>query len=287
MYYSEEEIDSIVFWLFHWMTGWNKGMVSSGKNEFLSAKLYDTFADVLPRLKQGEPVQYITGMVDFLDLKLIVNASVLIPRPETEELADLIIREHIHRRYQSLTVLDIGTGSGCLSLALKQKFPYAQVTGLDISEEALEVAQRNAVKNGLNVDFLFADILDRSGWRNFPSCDLIISNPPYIPEHKRSGMASCILDYEPGNALFVPDEDPLLFYRAVSAFAKAHLVTPGWVYMEIHESFGSQVTEIFKNEGFDPVRILRDIRGKERFAAAEMPMRWQDTSYWMVDKQLP
>jgi len=177
----------------------------------------------MERLLKHEPLQYVIGKAYFLDMEFEVNPSVLIPRPETEELVILVLEDldrHRQGMSKKLRILDIGTGSGCIAISLKKKLPMAEVTALDVSEGALEVARRNAVSNQVELNFLLMDILDRSQWPSLPEFDLIVSNPPYVTLAEKEAMLPNVLDHEPHNALFVPDEDPLIFYKAIASFAK-------------------------------------------------------------------
>ncbi len=227
-------------------------------------KLHFAVKEVL----QHKPVQYITGKAEFAGLSLVVDKSVLIPRPETEELVATIIKRE--KETYSGKILDIGTGSGCIALALKNAFPEAKVTGIDISEKALETARKNARKNKLAVEFFKVDILDEKQWSKQGKFDLIVSNPPYVTEHDKKRMKPNVIDYEPHGALFVTDKNPLLFYEAIITFAKNRLTENGTLYFEINETFHSEILNLLSKSEFVNVEILKDFNGKYRFAIAKM-----------------
>ncbi|MEI8048367.1 MAG: peptide chain release factor N(5)-glutamine methyltransferase [Bacteroidota bacterium] len=222
-------------------------------------------AAVVSLLKQV-PLQYVLGKADFMDMEFVVNPSVLIPRPETEELVSLILKDiSIHKPEMELQVLDIGTGSGCIAISLKRFLPVSIVTAVDISEEAITVAGLNALKNKADIRFIQADILDENLWEMFPPYDLIVSNPPYVTLAEKQFIQHNVLDYEPHTALFVPDTDPLLFYRNIIAFATKKLQNGGSLWFEINEQFGNELKFMALEQGFEEVNIIFDFRGKSRF----------------------
>lgn len=225
-------------------------------------------ADIIERLRRWEPVQYITGETDFYGCSILVNPSVLIPRPETEELTELIV-EHIGGR--PLSILDLGSGSGCIAVALARSVPVSSVTAMDISKEALRTARANADRNGVAVSFVEADILSPVEHiaSLFPrTFDIIVSNPPYITESEREGMARNVTMYEPEVALFVPDNNPLLFYRSIARFAMRMLNSGGTLWIEINARFGRETCQAIAAEGFLNLELLRDLSGKDRFIKA-------------------
>jgi release factor glutamine methyltransferase len=218
--------------------------------------------DYTERLKQQEPVQYILREAWFGNQKFYVDPQVLIPRPETEELVDWIIQDH-RTAASPLRILDIGTGSGCIPITLKKNTPNAEVWAIDISEGALRVAQQNAEKIGAAVQFLQLDILDTGNWSSLPVFDIIVSNPPYIPEHNKASMQANVLEHEPHIALFVPDTDALVFYKAIADFAISHLTPNGLLYLEIHEDLGQAVLEMLAGKGFEAL-LKKDMQQKDR-----------------------
>jgi release factor glutamine methyltransferase len=229
------------------------------------------------RLLQQEPVQYVLQQAPFYGMELYVDRSVLIPRPETEELVHWII-EDVRKngpdvftknatdadRTSELKILDIGTGSGCIPLALKKAMPLAEVWGCDVSEEALTVARRNSSHLDIRVDFQGVDILDEAQHRLLPSVDILVSNPPYIPQNDAAAMHPNVLAYEPHLALFVPNDDALLFYKAIARFSHHRLHAGGRIYLEVHEEGAKEVTALFTQEGYSDVVVKKDMQGKER-----------------------
>lgn len=213
----------------------------------------------LSRLCNGEPVQYILGEADFRGMKLRVNSSVLIPRPETEELVQLIVENE--KRTNILDILDIGTGSGCIALSLKKELRSTNVYGLDVSSEALQVAKANSISQNLEINWILADIASFQSTKKY---DVIVSNPPYIPVSDKSDMAKNVLDFEPHVALFAPENDPLYFYKQIGDFATKHLKTNGGkLYFEAHYIYAKEVARYFSNNA--GVELVDDMFGKPRF----------------------
>ncbi len=220
----------------------------------------------LEKLMHYEPLQYVLGTAWFMDMELEVSPAVLIPRPETEELVSLILNWSKHSKpVDPLFVLDIGTGSGCIAIALKRNIPGAHVTAVDISGEALTVARANSVKLDEVVEFIQADILNEQHWNGFHEYDIIVSNPPYVTRSEARQMLPNVLKYEPHTALFVPDEDPFLFYRAIINFAKMRLRKGGTLWFEINEAYGERLKELLLDHDFKDVNIIFDFQGKSRF----------------------
>lgn len=217
---------------------------------------------VLKRLETGEPVQYVLGEAEFCDLLFEVGEGVLIPRPETEELVRLIVSECARR---PIKVLDIGTGSGAIAVSLAQRLPEAEVSAVDVSSQALSIARRNAERNATRVRFEQVDILAKRPFAG-EQFDVIVSNPPYVPISDKAAMDVNVIGYEPHIALFVEDQDPLLFYRVIAEYASDTLVLGGCLYFEIYEKYGAQVAGLLRNAGFEDVRIEKDINDKERMA---------------------
>jgi release factor glutamine methyltransferase len=218
---------------------------------------------LLARLLAHEPVQYVLGIAYFADMELEVTPATLIPRPETEELVHVIKQEQAAK--PNLRVLDVGTGSGCLALALARLMPTAQVLAVDISAEALAVARRNADQFAPKVTFQQVDILAAMPADIAPgTLDILVSNPPYVRESERSEMRENVLAWEPATALFVPDEDPLLFYRRLAELGRALLKDGGAIYLEINEALGAETSALLDPEHFEGVRVLPDLFGKPR-----------------------
>ncbi len=220
-------------------------------------------AAVCARLAFGEPLQYVLGWTEFCGCRLGVTKSVLIPRPETEELVGWICRDHAISG-EGLRILDIGTGSGAIAIALGRLLPGARITALDISADALSVAAANAARNGVEVDFVKADILDPADNFAAGGYDVIVSNPPYIPISERAEMSPNVKDHEPAAALFVSDGDPLVFYRGIGLRAMKWLRPEGALYFEVHENYAAQVCELLREQGFSDVEWRGDINDKPR-----------------------
>lgn len=238
------------------------------KDKKLSAKQKQDFYLIVERLKQSEPIQYILGKAYFYDLTFKVNPTVLIPRPETEELVDLIIKLHKGRK---IKILDIGTGSGCIAITLAKHLPEAEVWAIDISEEALKTAEENTVINKVNVKFIQADIFAPSIYEVIPDTyHIIVSNPPYVWESEKNAMDKNVLDYEPPLALFVPDNNPLCFYRTIAQFGKQKLRENGFLYFEINARSGIEMTNMLKEENYHHIRLIKDIYGKDRITEAQL-----------------
>lgn len=213
------------------------------------------FDEIISRLNQGEPIDYILGYTYFYGLKIEVSKDTLIPRPETEELVELILNENQTR--SGLKILDIGTGSGCIALALKYNLVNAEVTAIDISSKALEIAKKNSDHLDLNINFIPLDILNEQLWSHLTHYDIIVSNPPYIPQEEKTDMTTSVLDYEPHLALFV-ENDPLIFYKQILKFAKSHLNPNGQVYFET-----SQTIQLEEYDGFH-IEKQKDLSGNWR-----------------------
>lgn len=222
----------------------------------------------LARLLAHEPLQYVLGIGHFYGHDFRVTPDTLIPRPETEELVYLIINRHKTQR--PLQLLDIGTGTGCIPITLSLELPGIQAMGLDISPAALQVAQQNAETLKAPVRFLLRDILSET-LQDLPPLDVVVSNPPYVTEAEKALMRPNVLDYEPELALFVPDADPLRFYRRIAELAAEQLKAGGWLYFEINEQFGPQMLELVEGLGFQHARVLDDMQGKARMLEAQKP----------------
>ena len=258
--YPVSEIEGFTRIIFESVCGWSFTRQLVKKHEKIQEPDFLKIQEIITRLKTFEPIQYILGETEFFGLRLIVNPSVLIPRPETEELVDWIVRSDLP---PDSRILDIGTGSGCIALALKSVLKNAAVSGIDISEGALETAHENAAKNKLDVRFKQSDILKNDN-RNNEVYDVIVSNPPYIRESEKLLMLPNVLEYEPGNALFVPDSDPLVFYRSIAAFAIKNLAENGKLFLEINENLGHEMKNMLVDFGFCNIEIRKDINEKNR-----------------------
>lgn len=215
------------------------------------------------RLLNGEPVQYVTGVARFGDLLIKVSPSVLIPRPETEEMVQKICT--MLPKEKHLRIWDIGTGSGCIAIALAKHFENAEVIGFDVSEEALQMAKENAESNGAKVTFVQDDVLNPTSEFLSQSVDLVVSNPPYVCDSERAAMEANVLDWEPETALFVPDDDPLRFYRQILALSKNQLNPQGQIWFEINERMGEEMLSLCREMGFSEAEVGEDYFGRPRF----------------------
>ena len=216
-------------------------------------------------LKTGKPVQYVLGETIFYGCRIKVSQGILIPRQETEELVDMIIKENNDFKGR---ILDIGTGSGCIAVALARNLPLSRVTGIDISPAAVKAASENASLNNVDSRFLTADILN-PGFSELTRAGIIVSNPPYVRESEKAAMHSNVLDFEPHEALFVPDEDPLLYYRAILEAANEILELPGRIYFEINEALGKEMVSLLSSFDYTGVEIIKDLNGRDRIAKAK------------------
>jgi len=225
----------------------------------------DRVRGIVARLKNYEPIQYILGETWFCGIRLKVVPGVLIPRPETEELVEHVLKLETK---PGSRILDIGTGSACIALALKNGFPEADVEGVDVSGIALKIAKENARINNLNVQFSRQDILkwQASSW---PDYDLVVSNPPYVRESEKTKMEANVLQYEPETALFVTNSDPLLFYRTIAAFAQAHLKTDGHLFFEINEYLAKEMRTLLEDFGFKQIKLSKDVNGRDRIIGCQ------------------
>lgn len=264
--YSEGEATAITDLVMEHLTGSKKAERMIYKNASITAEEETRLKVITERLMRHEPVQYVLNEAWFCGLRFFVNEHVLIPRPETEELVEWII-SNCKFPVESLRILDIGTGSGCIPLALKRRIRKAEVWSCDISENALDVAKKNAESLGMEVRFIHLDFLNRDDWRQLPAFDIIVSNPPYVPERDKLSMHPNVLNHEPPGALFVLDNDALIFYRALAEFGKTHLTNNGLIYAEIHESMGESTSKLFRDEGY-ATELKKDMQGKERMIRA-------------------
>ena len=273
--YPEDEARSLAWWIAEELTGLSRSQLLCG---YKGTTNFPNTQDIVERLLHFEPIQYIFGHTLWNGLDLRVTPATLIPRPETAELV-----ERINQFTQTLpegkafNVLDIGTGSGCIAIALKKAHPEWQVTGIDISPEAIEIARENARRNQVEVHFQVADIFDSRfsipDSRFMTPFDIVVSNPPYICESEKSSMRANVLNYEPSSALFVPDSDPLRFYRRIAELCSLPLQGKGrerGLFFEINEAFGEELSILLSGLGYRDIHITKDIYGKDRIIEARM-----------------
>ena len=265
-YYPDIEIASMAKWLLKEVFQFSTLELYGGKDRIFSSIEQKQLDDILARLRNFEPLQYILGFEVFRGLSFEVNPNVLIPRPETAELIDWIITD-----YPNFTgrLLDVGTGSGCISISLAKAFPTATVEAWDVSTEALKVATRNAVQNEVQVLFKEKDVLTCRMDKALPAhYGIIVSNPPYIAEKEKTSMETNVLDWEPSLALFVPDADPLLFYRTIAQHGQTLLVDGGVLYFEINQLYGAETVSMLQELGYKQIELRKDLSGNDRMIKA-------------------
>jgi release factor glutamine methyltransferase len=258
---SKGEIESVVFALLSGLYGITREDILAGKD--VQCTVAD-FSNHIDRINANEPVQYVVGKADFFGREFYVNQSVLIPRPETELLV-LEALNYLKGLGKKADVLDIGTGSGCIPVTLAMEASASSITGIDVSNDALLVARKNADRLGAKVNFELYDLLGEGSMKR--SWDLIVSNPPYVLKNEAALMSKNVLDYEPHVALFVPDDDPLLFYKAIATFSTNHLAQHGMVIVEINEKMGEMTAGVFRAAGY-VTNIIKDLDGKDRVVTA-------------------
>lgn len=269
--YDEGEAKAVARMVYEVHFGLSWTDLCIGKDTQLSADNQTELQEILQRLLQKEPVQYVLGQADFCGRTFLVNSHVLIPRPETEELVQWLLETHSSPSGETEggDILDIGTGSGNIAITLAASIPNAHVTAWDISPEALDVAKKNAERHHVSVTFQQVDALESSLLTPHSSLLTIISNPPYIADHERDTMSPNVLDYEPHTALFVPDEDPLRFYRAIAAYGQQALLPGGWLYFEINPLYVNELCELLRMMRFHRIETKEDQFGKQRFIRAQ------------------
>jgi release factor glutamine methyltransferase len=260
--YPRLEIDHFFAMAACEVLGYSRAQFQIHQNETVEDYKVKKIDSILEGLKRNEPIQYLLGFSDFYGLRFKVNPHVLIPRPETEELVRWILDESGD---SVQNILDLGTGSGCIAISLKKALSHSQVFGVDKSVEALNLAQQNAKSNAVSMEFFGFDILKQQsmGFMNF---DIMVSNPPYVTYEDKERMEKNVLDFEPHIALFVPEDDPLIFYRNIVDLAEGHLNKGGKIFFEINESFGPEIRSLLTDRGFTSVEIRKDLNGRIRMA---------------------
>ncbi len=266
--YDEREAGNISELVLEKITGWSKIDRILNKQVRLSAAMKETFLRYEAALQQQQPVQYVLEECWFMGMKFYVNPAVLIPRPETEELVEWVM-QHVSKSSMDnpFSILDIGTGSGIIAVALNKKLPHLYLNACDISAAALAVAERNAADHGVSVCFTQCDFLDPQQQELLPVVDVVVSNPPYIPVNERSTLSKPVAEHEPALALFV-EKDPLQFYNAIGMFSKKHLKPEGSLFVEVHERHGKDVQALFEELGFKNVELKKDMQGNDRMVKA-------------------
>jgi len=266
--YDLDEASVMAGWVFENKAGLKRSDILKDPELLLNIDTIEKLNYTLHRLLQHEPVQYILGETLFCNLRFKVNQHVLIPRPETEELVEWIIeddKKETHERH--ISIMDIGTGSGCIAIAIKKKLPGINVSAIEVSKDALVTARENAIDNETKIDFIQLDFLDESSWNELHQFDIIVSNPPYIPVNEKEKLDKNVTLFEPHTALFVPDHSPLLFYEKIALFAKKHLKEDGKLYVETHEEFANATAHVFSKQ-FQEVELKQDLLGKNRMIKA-------------------
>lgn len=265
-FFPEEEIESLIFLIFEKLKGYSRTQFLLLKEEILLGKdEVDKIKSIVTRLKNHEPIQYILGETEFYGLLFYSVPGVLIPRPETEELVQWIIQENT---LTAPIMLDMGTGTGCIAISLRKNIEQATMLACDISLVCIETAIRNAELNAATVSVFEYDILKNIPEVSFPELDVIVSNPPYVRHIEKLLMQSNVLEYEPELALFVSDENPLIFYERIADFGLLHLKYMGRLYFEINEAFGKECVEMLQSKGFSHIILRKDINGKDRMIRA-------------------
>ncbi len=267
--YDEREASNITDLVIEHITGWKKIERFLNKKVLLTSEQHEKLNKFTYQILQHRPVQYVLGEAWFAGMKFFVDERVLIPRPETEELVEWILEDirHTKSTIPVASILDIGTGSGCIPVALKKQLQRISVTSLDVSEGALVLAQKNAIIQETDIHFLLFNFLKEEKWKNLSIYDIIVSNPPYIKQSEREAMSKNVLDFEPSLALFVPDDNALLFYSKLADFGKLHLSAAGKIYVEINETLGKEVVSLFTKEDYQ-VELRKDLQGKDRMLKA-------------------
>jgi release factor glutamine methyltransferase len=266
--YESDELRNIIELVIEHITNMSRAEQVKNKPPYLTCTQLEDLDAITERLKKNEPVQYVLGEAWFAGMKFKVNKNVLIPRPETEELVDWIVKEAVSFELRVMSILDIGTGSGCIPITLKKKLMEATVSAIDVCSEALFTATENAMELNADVDFLLLNFLDEPKWNELGQYDIIVSNPPYVKQSEINAMHDRVKEFEPHLALFVPDGDALLFYKKLSDFSQKHLNPGGRLFVEINEALGEEVANLFKSAGFANIELRKDMQGKDRMIKA-------------------
>jgi len=262
--YSEHEINNLIEIILNHVVNLKKTDIHIYPEKTISGNQLKAIEDITKQLKNHKPIQQILGETEFYNITLKIHSHILIPRQETEELVDWIIKD---ASSEEKRILDIGTGSGCIAIALAKNMPGSTVTAVDYKQQILEIARENADLNGVTIRFILADILNE----NLPPdhYDLIVSNPPYVKTSEKKFMQRNVLDYEPFESLFVNGHDPLTFYRKIIQMAENHLMHGGYIYFEINEYMGKEMISLLEEHGFKDIRLRKDLNKKDRMIKAQ------------------
>ena len=272
--YDSREIEAITLLVLEEITGMSRAKIKGFPEDEVDGEAVEKIQGILDELKIGRPVQYILGSTEFYGLNFLVNPATLIPRPETEELVEWVLSSVSSFESavgRELSILDIGTGSGCIAISLKKNLPGADVMAIDISTDALDTARQNAVINDVTVNFIHDDILDTKFEIEHSKFEIIVSNPPYVTLEDKLQMHQNVTGFEPHSALFVPEHDPLIFYKAIADFAQKKLVPGGYLFFEINENFGKEILEVMADKGFTNIELRKDMSGRDRMVKASPP----------------
>ncbi|WP_299358076.1 peptide chain release factor N(5)-glutamine methyltransferase [Mucilaginibacter sp.] len=264
--YDAQETEAITLMVLTEILNSSKATIKAFPENELTLTQQEEANNILTQLKTGKPLQYALGYAEFYGLKYLVNPSVLIPRSETEELVQWALESVAGGGGpgSGLNILDIGTGSGCIAISLKKNLPAANVSAIDISADALQTAKENAKLNEVDINFIEADILNIKSEIEIPKSEIIISNPPYVTLLDKTQMHTNVTNFEPHAALFVPEDDPLLFYKAIADFAVGNLEKDGLLFFEINESLGKETVALLESKGFKDVELRKDMSGRDR-----------------------
>ena len=246
--------------------GFTENSVLKNPSAEVTFKIESKITKIVNELKKNRPIQYILGQTNFLDLTFLVNEHVLIPRPETEEMVSLILKE---KCCNDPYIIDIGSGSGCISIALAHNIPGSRVSAMDVDKKSIQLAEKNASIHNVTVNFMHQSIFDAGTGFGEATYDIIVSNPPYVTQTDKLSMSPNVTEHEPAIALFVNDDDPLVFYREIIRFSENSLANKGSVWVEINERFGKETSQLFIDAGYGEVLLLKDIHGKDRFIKAK------------------
>ena len=268
--YETDELRNIIELVVEHITNMSRAEQVKNKIPYLTCTQLEDLDAITERLKKNEPVQYVLGEAWFAGMKFKVNKNVLIPRPETEELVDWIVKKSQKSKVKSQNIIDIGTGSGCIPITLKKKLPESDVSAIDVCSEALFTATENAMELNAELNFLLVDFLDEEKWKELAQYDIIVSNPPYVKQSEINTIHERVKEFEPHLALFVPDNDPILFYKKLSDFSMKHLNAGGKLFVEINEALGEAVSNLFRSAGFLNVDLKKDMQGKDRMVMASV-----------------
>ncbi len=263
--YSIQEVEAITLLVIKEISNLSNTIIKAFPERKITKEQAERLENILKELQTGKPIQYILGYTEFYGLKFLVNPTVLIPRPETEELVEWIINT-VGSWQQPFNLLDIGTGSGCIAISLKTNLPNAQVSAIDVSADALQTAKENAAINKVDINFLQDDILNSK--IETQKLKLIVSNPPYVTMEDKQQMHINVTNFEPHTALFVPEDSPLLFYKAIADYAINNLDNNGLLFFEINENFGPQTVQLLKDKGFNNIELKKDMSERHRMIKA-------------------